>query len=206
MQSRKQIFCFTHAGGSASFFNVIEKDLPEYDLVMLEYPGHGKRYREACCEDMGSLADDAYSVIKHRYTGGEYALFGYSMGSAAAAEVLLRISKEKTLPKPCHVFIAAHVPFEEEKLFDISKLDSDEYIRERTLLFGGIPSELSDSKAFWRLYIPLFRADYSIIVKYRMNALSDVTDVPATVFYSESDTVAFREFLKKKYKILLLFN
>ena len=39
MQNSKQIFCFTYAGGNASFFDEIEQDLPELDFVKCEYSG-----------------------------------------------------------------------------------------------------------------------------------------------------------------------
>ena len=47
--------------------------------------------------------------------------------------------------------------------------------------------QLIGNKAFWRLYTPMYRADYTLILNYRYDA--DVkTDIPAVVFYSDSDT------------------
>ena len=38
------------------------------------------------------------------------------------------------------------------------------------------------------MYLPLFRADYTLISAYRFEELTLKTTVPATVFYSETDT------------------
>ena len=72
--SKPQLFCFTHAGGSASFFDVIEKNLPGIDLFKIEYAGHGARYKESFLRDFDELADDVYSFLKANYLNGEYAL------------------------------------------------------------------------------------------------------------------------------------
>ena len=51
MRNRLQIFCFTYAGGSAAFFDVIEKDLKGVDVVKFEYAGHGIRHKEGFYRD-----------------------------------------------------------------------------------------------------------------------------------------------------------
>ena len=88
-----QLFCFPCAGGTADFFNQLDPWFsPAIELVKLEYAGHGTRHREPLYQDFAQLAEDLYAEVKSRYrSGGDYALFGYSMGSVAAAEVLLRM-------------------------------------------------------------------------------------------------------------------
>ena len=41
---------------------------------------------------------------------------------------------------------------------------------------------------FWRTYLPIYRADYTLIGKYDFDKLDIVVDIPTTVFYSEMDT------------------
>ena len=55
--SKPQIVCFTYAGGNKSFFDVIEKDLKEVELVKLEYAGHGERHKEILYQSFDELAD-----------------------------------------------------------------------------------------------------------------------------------------------------
>ena len=188
MQNKVQIFCFTYAGGNASFFDTITKDLLEYEIVPFEYSGHGVRHRERLYDSFDELADDMLCVFKQKYRGGEYALFGYSMGTISLVEVLKRIIKEKDIPLPCHAFLAAHVPITKEVCSRCSESEMDTWVKERTIRFGTVPEKLLNNQSFWRMYLPLYRADYMIIGKYRFEDLNLKTEIPATIFYSEADT------------------
>ena len=97
---KKQIFCFTYAGGNATLF----------ELVKMEYSGHGTRHKEPLYMSFDELADDMYAGLKSKYNGSEYALFGYSMGTISLVEVLKRIITDQKIPLPGHVFLAAHEP------------------------------------------------------------------------------------------------
>jgi Predicted thioesterase involved in non-ribosomal peptide biosynthesis len=196
---RPKLFCFTYAGGNAAFFDLIEKDLPDIELVKFEYAGHGTRHKEAFYNDFDELADDIYGVFRARYSGGDYALFGYSMGAVALAEVLKRILGDKELDAPSHVFLAAHEPHSKAELVGYADESSDEWVRERTIRFGAVPEKLINNKSFWRIYLPLYKADYSIIGKYRFEELGLRTTVPAAVFYSETDTPTAEMELWKNY-------
>lgn len=186
MPSKKQLFCFTYAGGSASFFETIERDLPELMLVKPEYPGHGMRRKEPLCTSFDELAVDMLRQMKESRIEDDYALFGYSMGSITLVEVLKRILGEGLTP-PKRVFLAAHEPMTKAFTVDIAE-DLDTWVKERTIRFGTLPEKLIGNESFWRLYLPLYRADYSMIGKYHFEDLVLKTEIPATIFYSETDT------------------
>lgn len=188
MQNRPQLFCFTYAGGNASFFDEIEKDLPEYELVKVEYPGHGIRHREHFVSSFSELINDVYPMLKQTYRGGAYGLFGYSMGTIVLVEILKSIMSDGRMPLPDRAFLAAHEPHSKAELVGFTEEELDEWVKERTIRFGAVPETLMNSKVFWRTYLPLYRADYSIIGKYRFEDLNFKTKIPATVFYSETDT------------------
>lgn len=197
--SKLQLFCFTYAGGNASFFDGIEKDLPEVELVKLEYAGHGTRHRESFYQDFDELADDMLRLLKEQRSSEDYALFGYSMGTIALAEVLRKILTDTTLKNPTHVFLAAHEPHSKAELIGFTDNELDEWVKDRTIKFGAVPEKLLNNKSFWRMYLPIYRADYSIIGKYSFEELSLQTTIPATVFYSETDTPRSEMELWKKY-------
>lgn len=188
MQGRPQIFCFTYAGGNASFFDEIEKDLPDYEMVKVEYPGHGIRHREHFVSSFSELIDDIYPVVKRAYKGGGYGLFGYSMGTIVLVEILKWIMSDGAMPLPDRVFLAAHEPHSKAELVGFTECEIDDWVKERTIKFGAVPETLINNKVFWRTYLPLYRADYSLIGKYRFEDLDVKTKIPATVFYSETDT------------------
>ena len=198
MKGKPQLFCFTFAGGTAAFFDVIEKELPNIDLVKLEYAGHGNRRKEPTYQDFDALAEDMFSSFKKAYSGGRYGIMGYSMGSISAAEVLKRIISE-SLTLPTHVFLAAHEPHTKAELMNFTPDELDAWVRERTIQFGAVPEKLINNRPFWRTYLPLYRADYSIIGTYRFEELDLKTEIPATFFYSEKDTPLKEMELWKKY-------
>lgn len=62
----------------------------------------------------------------------------------------------------------------------------DNWVKGRTIELGGIDERLWNNKSFWRVYLPVFKADYKMIAEYKVEEFS--TEIPATVFYSEEDT------------------
>ena len=186
MKSKLQLFCFTYAGGTKEFFNVIEPDLDGIDVIALEYAGHGERHKEEYYQDFNELADDMFRKVKDRLCD-EYALFGYSMGSIALVEVLKRIIK-CGLQQPSNIFLAAHEPHTKSELLGYTSDELDEWVKQRTIQFGAVPEKLINNRPFWRLYLPLYRADYTIIGKYDFEKLDIKSRISATIFYSETDT------------------
>ena len=199
MTIKKQLFCFTYAGGNAAFFDRIEKDLPEIKIIKLEYSGHGTRHREPLYKSFQELADDMYSQLKKEYTESDYSMFGYSMGTISLVEVLRRIMENNEISLPDNVFLAAHEPQTKAELSDFTSDELDKWVKNRTIKFGAIPEKLIENKSFWRMYLPLYRADYSIIGEYKFDELRLSTDIPATVFYSETDTPLYGMKMWRKY-------
>ncbi len=199
MQSKPQLFCYTYAGGNAGFFDIIEGDLPVVDVIKSEYAGHGSRRKEPFYHDFTELADNLYTELKNSWSGGDYALFGYSMGSISLVEILKRIIDRREIKPPVCVFLAAHEPITKDEFLSVPAEDLDEWARLRTIRFGAVPDQLVHNKSFWRTYLPLYRADYACIGRYRFEDLNLKTAVPAHVFYSETDTRFEDMKLWKKY-------
>lgn len=184
--NRPKLFCFTYAGGTADFFQVIQPDLEGIDVIALDYAGHGTRFKEPFCQSLEEVAEELFEKLKDQMNG-TYALFGYSMGSIVTVEVLRRIIAAG-LPQPTHIFLAAHEPDTKVELQGFTADEMDELVKERTLRFGGVPEKLANNRVFWRMYLPLYRADYSMIGAYDFDALDLESRIPATIFYSETDT------------------
>ena len=182
-----QLFCFPFAGGTADFFSQLDPWLsPSAGLVKLEYAGHGARRREPFYRDFQELADDLYAEVQRRRRPGEpCALFGYSMGSVAAAEVLVRMLRAGDPPR--RVFLAAHGPFAKRELLRFQGDEADEWVKSRTLSLGGVPEKLRENRTFWRVYLPLYRADYTLITHYDFGRLALACEVPLTGLYGSRD-------------------
>ena len=184
-----RLFCFTFVGGSGSFFNGIEPHLrPGIELVKLEYAGHMERRHEPFYGDFDALAADMYGQVRAQVQAGEsYALFGYSMGAIAAAEVTKMILGREELPPPAYVFLASHGPCPILDRTEHVETQTDETVKRWTIRFGGLSEKLINSRTFWRIYLPIYRADYELITDYDFGRLAYVTDVPATVLFSPAD-------------------
>lgn len=184
-----KLICFTYAGGNSSFYDQLKNELlPDIELISIEYSGHGKRHSSPFYSNFYELADDMLAQINENIDMNEpYAIMGYSMGSISAIEVLGKLI-DKKMSLPVHVFLAAHEPQTKAFLADYGNEEMDEFVKERTIQFGAVPEKLINNKSFWRVYLPVYRADYSIIGKYKFEDLKIKSDIPATVFYSESDT------------------
>lgn len=185
-----KLYCFSYAGGNAVFFDFLNSYIgSNIDVVKLEYAGHGKRRKEHFYTDFSELSDDMYRQIRLWNKNDEaYALFGYSMGSISVIETLKKILDNEEIAPPIHIFLAAHEPCARKELEGFDEVTLDDWIRERTIQFGGIPERLVHNKSFWRVYLPIYRADYQMIGKYDFGRISLRSRIPATVFCSESDT------------------
>lgn len=186
-----QLFCFTYAGGTTAFFNKFEASCnSDIEVVKLEYSGHGKRMNEQLFTDFDYVSNDLYDEIIKQYSGGEYALLGYSMGCFAAIDMYRHILECGELKKPSYIFLAAHSP---KSFFSFEGMNDDEIneaTKKRTIDFGEIPEKLIDNKSFWRIYLPIYRTDYQMICNYSVNEKKIMLTVPTLVFYSDDDLAA----------------
>ena len=101
---------------------------------------------------------------------------------------VLLILTSSDIPKPNQIFLGAHGPNTKRELLDFSPSELDKWVKERTLKFGTVPEKLINNKTFWRMYLPLYRADYTLLAGYNFDDLAIETDIPVTIFYSEKDT------------------
>lgn len=186
------LFCFPFAGGTADFYNNIETACGDHvKFIKLEYSGHGARMKEPLCHSFDELTNDLYPQILSVLTKNPdmgYAMMGYSMGSIAMFDMLMRIAADDGCRKPWGVFLSAHQPQPIKALRSIPDDRADDWVKERTIDFGGIDRRLFHNKSFWRVYLPIFRADYQMIADYDFESVYFKTEIPATVFYSEEDT------------------
>ena len=183
-----RLFCFPFIGGSGSFFSGLEPYLwPDIELVKLEYAGHMARRHEAFYRNFDELVFDMYDQMKAGAGQEEpYALLGYSMGAIAAAEVTKLILARKEVTLPAHVFLASHGPCP-ILVVQEHDADTDEAVKRWTVRFGGLPEKLVNSAAFWRVYLPIYRADYELMMGYDFGRLEFETRIPATVLFSPAD-------------------
>src|SRR3977135_2339774 len=82
-----RLIVFHHAGGSAAMYHPISAQLPEdWELLILDLPGRGKRYAEAPINNTPALVERVVNDVRP-WLDVPVALFGHSLGAILAAEV-----------------------------------------------------------------------------------------------------------------------
>jgi medium-chain acyl-[acyl-carrier-protein] hydrolase len=160
-QARVRLFCFHHAGGSALAFRPWIAALPAWiDVCPVQLPGRGTRLLEAPYASMDDMAEECAAAVAP-LCDRPVALFGHSMGAAAAFAVAQRLP----VP-PVHVFAAGRsAPTRTHPLClhqrdDAALLD---YMRR----LGGTPDIVFGEPELMRQILAVLRADLRLNDLYR---------------------------------------
>ena len=82
-----RIIGFHHAGGSAAVYYPLARELlTDWDLVLLDLPGRGKRHAEPLRQSLPELVELIAGEVRP-WTDVPYAIFGHSLGAVIAIEV-----------------------------------------------------------------------------------------------------------------------
>ncbi|MFI2415444.1 thioesterase II family protein [Streptomyces sp. NPDC018947] len=179
-----QLLCLPHAGGAASQFLPLARELaPAVDVVCVQYPGRQDRRKETPIDDVHTLADrlcDLLAPTPER----QLVIFGHSMGAVVGFELALRV--ERSAPGALLGLIAsgrrAPVIHREE---NVHRRGDDEIIAEIRALSGTDPSVLADDELL-RMVLPALRADYRAIETYRYRE-GDRLGAPIGVLVGDRD-------------------
>lgn len=188
-QAAARLYCFPHAGASASVYRHWTPLAPP-DLVIrpLDPPGRGRRAKETACRTFAALVQaQAETVVRDldEHPDTTWLVLGHSFGSMVAAATATAVSARTGRP-PALVVVSAglppahHVPRDEA-----ADLDDDDLLS-RIMALGGTAPELMDGGAMSRLLVRLFREDYAIRGEFhRQQDL--LVDAPLLVVSAEDD-------------------
>lgn len=182
-----KVFCIGYAGGNANYFhNLINKSNHSVEYIAIEYSGHGKRKNEPLYESFDEMVKDVSRIINSQINdSATIALFGYSMGSLVAFDIL---SHSLLKASVTHLFVAAHFPPHISSV-DISYSNlSDEKFINKMKQFGTINEKFLNDKRFWPFFLKPVRNDYRLIESYKFNEKKNKISIPITVFFSNTDT------------------
>lgn len=162
------LICLPYAGGSAQVYKRWTNRLhPDVRLVPAELAGRGSRMNEPFYVDVEEAVMDLLPlVMKTALKSDSYALFGHSMGSLLAYEVLHSL-REEGFPLPAAVFLSGRgAPHcEQAESSQIHMLPDDEFLGELKR-FGGMPDELFEHRELLDMFLPILRADFKLIGEY----------------------------------------
>jgi medium-chain acyl-[acyl-carrier-protein] hydrolase len=162
-----KLFCLPYAGASASVYSKWRRRLfPTVEIRPLELSGRGARSNESLPASVEEAVEDLFRQMAGELDDSPYAVFGHSMGSLLAYELVHRI-RRASLPEPGTLFVsgrsAPHIPAGDRRVH----LMSDAEFREELIRIGGTPKELFDTPPLYRLFERIIRSDYRMIETYR---------------------------------------
>jgi len=166
-QARVRLFCFPYAGGGASIYRTwSEHILPEIEICPLQLPGRENRLTEKQFPEVPLLID-ALAAVLLPYLDMPYAFFGHSMGAILCFELARHLRRTSPGSDPIHLFVSGR---RAPQLPDLdpptSHLPEVEFIEELRRL-GGTPEEVLQHEELLQLLLPLLRADFALVEKYR---------------------------------------
>ncbi len=185
-----RLFCFPYAGGGASIYRKWPDLLSEnIEICAVQPPGRENRISEEPVSNIHVLVQHILSSIEN-ILDLPFALFGYSTGALVAFE-LARALREKKMPVPVFLFVAAarapHIP----EPFPLHDLPDDKFI-EGLKRFSGTPDVVLQNREVMDFYMPLLRADLAIEETYR-HISSSPLDIPIAAFYGSDDKEGGKE-------------
>jgi medium-chain acyl-[acyl-carrier-protein] hydrolase len=161
------LFCFSHAGGTASTFRLWPAALPSWlEVWAVQLPGRGNRWRDSPICTIPALVDALIPVLLP-HLRRPFAFFGHSMGAVLASEIARTLTKrESTAPR--HLFVSSRrPPHMLDSEANLHTLADKEFINEIERRYGGVPSELLDSADLLKLLVPVLRADIAALETFR---------------------------------------
>jgi surfactin synthase thioesterase subunit len=183
-----RLIVFHHAGGAAAMYHTLAAELPpDWELLVLELPGRGKRHAEDLVTTLPALvARVAEDVVP--WLGVPVALFGHSLGAILAAEVA-RVCEQRGVP-PVWVGVSGRVaPVLQSQARRLSTLDDATLLAE-VLALGGTPARICELVEVRERFLRVVRADIAVLESYQPVPDRRPLGCPVTAFAGISDAYA----------------
>lgn len=182
-ETTRFVVCFSHAGGSASYFFPFSEQLPDdVEVLAVQYPGRHDRYREAPFESIEDFVDPIASALLP-YLEHQVAFFGHSLGALVGFEVARRLEEQgHTLTTFFASGRRAPSTWRDERP---ETLTDEEFITEIQKLNGTNAHAFADEDLV-RMVLPTLRSDYTAAANYRVT--SDKTlNTPVVAVVGDDD-------------------
>ncbi|MEM9341209.1 MAG: thioesterase domain-containing protein [Bacteroidota bacterium] len=155
--SKRQVFCFPFAGGSAAIFKPWLNKSEEAEYIPVELPGRGIRMMETPIAEMQELIDLIIPDLMEVATT-PFVFFGHSLGAVIGFQLAWTL-QERQLPIPDLLVVAGrHAPHKADPSTLKSGLNDQEMMDELKRL-NGTPKEVLENKEMLKFLMPMIRGD-----------------------------------------------
>jgi medium-chain acyl-[acyl-carrier-protein] hydrolase len=182
---RLRLIAFHHAAGSASAYYPLGGSIPEdWDLLLLDLPGRGKRHAEKPIPAMADVLARVMDDVRP-WLDAPVALFGHSLGAIIAGEVGRRCEALGAPPLWVGVSgrIAPALEPDRRRLHEFG----DAALLDELLSLGGTPSRIREEPELLALFLRNVRADLAAVASYRPEPSRPQSRFPVTAFAGTSD-------------------
>lgn len=181
---KERLFVFHHAGGGATYYIPLLKELSdEKSVYFVQLPGREYRIEEQAYDDWEILLNDLCEALIP-YLNKPYAFLGHSMGALISYELAYRLKIRGLAPK--HLYLSS-LSAPSSSGDNYSKLPDKELI-EKLIDLGGIDKESSNNSKLMSMILPTLRSDLHLCDIYRCN-VKEKLDIPVTILGGDEDHV-----------------
>ncbi len=164
-----QLFCFHHAGGSASVFRRFRELLqPQIELVAIELPGRGSRFKEPLSISLVDLIAASSAAI-NSYARDRFVIYGHSIGALLAFEVATQLTAMANRPDALIVSGRRAPPLASRPFFagcqSVDQL-TDAQLTQLLEKYAGTPPAILQDPGMLALYLPVIRQDFGLDKTY----------------------------------------
>jgi surfactin synthase thioesterase subunit len=186
--ARLRLIGFHHAGGSAATYYPLIRQLPaDWDVLLLDLPGRGRRAGEAPHSEMDALIAATCADIEP-WLDVPVALFGHSLGAILAIEVARWMLANDAVHPPVWVGVSGRIApsFQAIGRGRLHEL-GDSALLETLIAMGGTPEQVRQLPEIRDRLLTTVRADLSAVDSYRPDPLRSPLGCPVTTFAGDQD-------------------
>jgi surfactin synthase thioesterase subunit len=181
-----RVICLPHAGSGASAFrNLTHGFFADMEMLVIQYPGRETRLGTPPIGDLNRMAEQIADAVRP-FLDRPTMLFGHSMGAKIAYE-LVRKLRELESPLPERLIVSCSPAPHRAGAIDPAYKGSDDEFLSYLRQLGGIPEELLEVDEMIELMLPVLRADFELLDRYRPPADDGTLSCPITAIFSPED-------------------
>ena len=192
--AKVRLFCFHYGGGSSvSFYPWMNKVLHSAELVAVDLPGRGRSMNKPLLHSIDKVTTLLLEQIEY-YTDKPLIFFGHSVGALICFE-LAKAMKAQHLRLPVHLILSGCVaPQNLYKRQRICNLSTEEFVQ-ALKRYNGISHDVLNEPSLMELFLPIIKADISIIENYQYRE-NDPLDCNITTIAGINDRTVLLEDVK----------
>ena len=159
---RLRIFCLPYAGGGSMQYRPWARALPEdLQLAALVFPGREERMREPCINRMAPLVAALVDALGP-FLDRPFVLYGHSMGGLISYELAHALRRSLGV-EPARLIVSGRGAPDTLPNSDLHQLPDKEFVNALNLRYGGIPQVLLNEPELLAMFVPVMRADLTLI-------------------------------------------